>query len=100
VNLLNLNGNGMSAPTSMNESSLSFSKTAAVQTGEEIVEEELLTEHDDSFIDLEDQNIEKLHIGDKEVVAISNGVCAGSSPWKLKCQPIQEVVENLPSKGY
>jgi hypothetical protein len=83
MNLLNLNGNSMSASTSMNETSLSFSETAAVQTGEEIVEEELLTEHDHSFIDFEDQNIEKLHVGHKEVVAISDGVCARSSPRKL-----------------
>jgi hypothetical protein len=66
VNKWDLNGNGMRATTSMNQTTLSFSKSAAVETRKEIFEQEWLTQQGDIFVtDFVDQNIEKLHVGEE-----------------------------------
>ena len=75
----------MSASTSMDQTSLSFSKTAAIETGEEIFEQKFLVEHRDiRLINFVDQNVKKLHVGDEEGISISNGVGVRSSPRKLQ----------------
>lgn len=100
MNFLDLNGSRMSASTSMDDSSLSFAKTATIQTGEEILEQELFIEHDDvGIIDFVDQDIEKFQVGKEEIVSISEGVGSGSSPGKLKGQKIHHRMQNIPSRG-
>ncbi len=101
MNLQNLNRNSMSPSTGMNQTSLSFSKTAAVQSGEKVVEQKLLTKHNDiGLVDFVDQNIEKFHVGYKEVIPISDGVGVTSSPRKLQRQLVQQGLKPLPSKEY
>jgi hypothetical protein len=91
MNLLNLNRSSMSSSSNMNQTTLTFSKPTAVQTSKEIVEKELLIKHDDiCLINLVDQDIEELHVGDEEIVAICDSVGAWSSPRKLNGQLIQQ----------
>lgn len=82
----------MSASASMDETSLTFSKTTAIETSEDIVEQELLVQRNDiDLIDFVDQNIKKLHVSNEEGVAISDGVCVRSSPGKLRRQQGQTI---------
>lgn len=68
----------------MNQSSLSFSETAAVETGEDIVEKKFLTEANGSgVIDFVDEYVKELHICDEKIVAISDGVGIACRPGKL-----------------
>lgn len=45
MDLLDLDGNSMSTATSMDQTSLSFSKTATIKTGEQVIQQELLAKH-------------------------------------------------------
>ena len=84
----------MSASTSVDQASLSLSKTAAIKASEEIIEEELLIKHHDiSLINFVDQHIKKFHVGDKEGISISNSVSVTGWPRKLLNQPIIRTAE-------
>ena len=79
-----LNRCSNSASTHMNQSSLSFTETAAVETGEHVFEKKFFTEADGSgMIDFVDEHVKKLHVGDEKVVAIFDGVGVTCRPGKL-----------------